>query len=79
MRGNGLQRDTLEGVIADLTKVKDTWRNDQNCLQYATLRDALHYLYELKLFRQTPQMQAIHKMQREQALYPVEDWGEDEP
>ena len=41
--------------------------------------DALHYLYELKLFRQTPIMQGIHKMQKDFALYPVGDWGEDEP
>lgn len=41
--------------------------------------DALHYLYELKLFRQTPMMQGIHKIQKDYALYPVSDWGEDEP
>lgn len=76
MKGNGVERDTLDGVIADLEKVKNTWRNDQNKLNYATLRDALHYLYQLKLFRQTPIMQGIHKMQKEYALYPVEDWEE---
>lgn len=43
------------------------------------LADALHYLYELKLLRQTPTMQGIHKMQKDYALYPVSDWGEDEP
>lgn len=36
--------------------------------------DALHYLYELKLFRQTSLMQGIHKMQKEHTLYPVDDW-----
>lgn len=76
MKDNGCERDTLDGVIADLEKVKNTWRNDQNKLNYATLRDALHYLYQLKLFRQTQIMQGIHKMQKEYALYPVEDWEE---
>ena len=41
--------------------------------------DALHYLRMLKLYRQTPLAQSIHKMQKEYALYPTEDWGEDEP
>lgn len=39
--------------------------------------DALHYLRQLQLFRQTPLMQGIHKAQKEYALYPVEDWGEE--
>lgn len=39
--------------------------------------DALHYLRQLQLFRQTPLMQGIHKAQKENALYPVEDWGEE--
>lgn len=41
--------------------------------------DALHYLRKLKLIRQTPIMQGIHKAQKECALYPVDNWGEDEP
>lgn len=41
--------------------------------------DILHYLRELKLFRQTPIMQGIHKAQKECALYPVDNWEEDEP
>lgn len=39
--------------------------------------DALHYLRQLQLFRQTPLMQGIHKAQKEYSLYPVEDWGEE--
>ena len=74
MKGNGVERDSLDGVISDLEHVKSTWRNSQNQLSYATLRDALHYLYQLNLFRQTPLMQGIHKAQKENALYPVDDW-----
>ena len=39
------------------------------------LADALHYLRELQLFRETPVMQGIHKAQEEYATYPVEDWN----
>lgn len=46
MKGNGLERDTLSGVIADLEKVDATWRNDSPRLNYATLRDAIWYLKE---------------------------------
>ena len=39
------------------------------------IADALHYLRELQLFRETPVMQGIHKAQEEYATYPVEDWN----
>lgn len=74
MKGNGLECDTLDGVIADLEKAKNAWHNGKNDLNYATLRDALHYLNQLKLFRQTPLMQSIHEMQKEHALYHVDRW-----
>ena len=44
MKGNGIERDTLDGVITAFEKVRDTWQNGRNGLQYADLRDALYYL-----------------------------------
>ena len=48
MKGNGIERDTLDGVITALEKVQDTWQNARNGLQYADFRDSLHYLKELR-------------------------------
>ena len=48
MKGNGVERDTLDGVIADLEYVQRTWRNGQNQLNYATLRYALEYLRDYR-------------------------------
>ena len=44
MKGNGIERDTLDGVITALERVDDTWQNARNGLQYADLRDAIYYL-----------------------------------
>ena len=64
-----------EETVSDVDRGVDI----EGCYLGATeTRDALHYLRELKLFRQTPIMQGIHKAQRECALYPVSDFGEDE-
>ena len=64
-----------EETVSDIDRGVDI----EGCYLGATeTRDALHYLRELKLFRQTPLMQGIHKMQKENALYPVDDWGEDD-
>lgn len=52
--------------------------NDEDCT-IGRKRDALHYLRQLQLFRQTPLMQGIHKAEKEYALYHVEDWGEENP
>ncbi len=52
--------------------------SDMGCMKEPE-KDALHYLIQLKLFRQTTIMQGIHKAQKDYALYPVSDWGEDEP
>ena len=54
MKGNGLERDTLDGVIADLKKLDKKWQNGNNQMSYATLRDALYYLQEYKSDRERP-------------------------
>ena len=54
MKGNGIERDTLDGVITALERVDDTWQNVRNSLQYPDLRDALHYLKEYKKDRENP-------------------------
>lgn len=54
MKGNGLERDTLDGVIADLEKLERIWKNGGNQMSYATLRDALYYLQEHKSDRERP-------------------------
>lgn len=56
MKGNGIERDTLDGVITALEKVDDTWQNGRNGLQYADLRDALHYL---KAYRKLDSLDAV--------------------
>lgn len=48
MKDNGLECDTLDGVIADLEYVQRTWRNSVNQLEYPTLRDAIYYLKAYK-------------------------------
>ena len=48
MKGNGVERNTLDGAISDLEYVQRTWRNGQNNLSYATLRDALEYLKDYR-------------------------------
>ena len=48
MKGNGVEKDTLDGVIADLEYVQRTWRNSVNQLEYPTLRDAIVYLKEYR-------------------------------
>lgn len=63
MKGNGIERDTLDGVITALERVDDTWQNVRNSLQYPDLRDALHYL------------QVLQKMQKAQPLEKSE-WDE---
>lgn len=54
MKGNGLEQDTLDGVIADLEKLARIWKNGDNQMSYATLRDALYYLQEYKSDRDRP-------------------------
>ena len=44
MKGNGIEPDDLDGVIRDLEKVRDTWQNQRNSLEYPTLRDTIMYL-----------------------------------
>lgn len=46
MKGNGLEPDTLEGVVTALEGVRDTWQNQRNSLEYPDLRDAIMYLKE---------------------------------
>lgn len=54
MKGKGLERDTLDGVIADLKKLEKYWRNGANQMNFATLRDALFYLQQYKDDRERP-------------------------
>ncbi len=54
MKGNGLERDTLSGVIEDLERLDQKWLNGHNQMSYATLRDALYYLKEYEIVTQTP-------------------------
>ena len=46
MKGNGLERDTLSGVIEALEKVDKKWQSSKNQMNYADFRDALWYLHE---------------------------------
>ncbi len=48
MKGNGLERDTLDGVIADLEKLARIWKNGDNQMSYATSRDAIYYLKQYR-------------------------------
>lgn len=48
MKGNGLERDTLSGVIEDLERLDKKWLNGHNQMSYATLRDAIWYLKEYR-------------------------------
>ena len=44
MKGNGIERDTLEGVIAAMEKVDAKWHSADNQMNYCDFRDALFYL-----------------------------------
>ena len=48
MKGNGLDTDTLGGVISALEDVRDKWQNQRNFLKYPDLRDAIMYLKEYR-------------------------------
>lgn len=65
MTGNGVERDTLDGVISALDHVMDTWQNNWNCLEYPDLRDALYYLREYKAKLEEPLMDRLKKVLRE--------------
>lgn len=54
MKSNGLERDTLEGVIKDLEKVDKKWQNSRNQLNYPVLRDAIWYLKKFKYLQDRP-------------------------
>lgn len=54
MKGNGLERDTIDGVITDLEALDAKWLNGHNQMSYATLRDALYYLREYKAVLERP-------------------------
>ena len=54
MKGNGLERDTLDGVIKDLERLNKKWQSSKNQMNYCTLRDALWYLKELKFIQERP-------------------------
>lgn len=73
---------TLDEVIESITKhsgleIRNVRKPDEDkfWVDRSTYMDALHYLRELQLFRETPVMQGIHKAQDEYATYPVEDWN----
>lgn len=59
MKGNGINPDTLEGVITALERVRDTWRNDQNSLEYPDLRDAIIYLKEYQTLLERPRLKKL--------------------
>lgn len=48
MKGNGLERDTLSGVIEDLERLDQKWLNGHNQMNYCTLRDTIFYLKEYR-------------------------------
>lgn len=48
MKGNGIERDTLDGVISAMEKVDAKWHCTVNQMNYADFRDALHYLQEYR-------------------------------
>ena len=50
----GLEKSTLDVVIAEFEKVNSKWLNAQNQLEYCDFRDALEYLKEYRdLLRET--------------------------
>lgn len=65
MKDNGLEPDTIEGVITALEKVQDTWQNSWNSLQYPDLRDAIMYLKEYKAVSDRPLMKRLIDVLRE--------------
>lgn len=46
MKGNGIERDTLEGVITAMENVDARWHSADNQMNYCDFRDALFYLKE---------------------------------
>ena len=65
MKGNGLETDSLDGVIEDLEYVQRTWRNSVNQLEYPTLRDAIVYLKEYRSMLSKPLNQRLIDVLRE--------------
>lgn len=65
MKDNGLEPDTIEGVITALERVRDTWQNGRNSLQYPDLRDAIMYLREYKAVSDRPLMKRLIDVLRE--------------
>ena len=59
MKGNGLEPDTLDGVITALEKVRDTWQNQRNSLEYPDLRDAIMYLKEYQALLERPRLKKL--------------------
>lgn len=59
MKGNGLDPDTLDGVISALEDVRDRWQNQRNCLEYPDLRDAIMYLKQYRDYLNRDTMQAL--------------------
>lgn len=59
MKGNGLDPDTLDGVISALENVRDRWQNQRNCLEYPDLRDAIMYLKQYRDYLNRDTMQAL--------------------
>lgn len=48
MTGNGIERDTLSGVIAALERTAEKWHNADNQTGWADFRDAIFYLKEYR-------------------------------
>lgn len=48
MKGNGLERDTLRGVIEGLEAAERRWINTKVNVSYPDLRDAIFYLREFE-------------------------------
>ena len=65
MKGNGLETDSLDGVIKDLEYVQRTWKNSVNQLEYPTLRDAILYLKEYRDLLQKPRSERLCDILRE--------------
>ena len=65
MKDNGIERDTLDGVIAALEKVWDTWQNARNGLRYPDLRDAIYYLKEYQRMVSMPLTERLIDVLRE--------------
>ena len=48
MKGNGIERDSLDGVIEAMERVDAKWHSASNQLNYCDFRDALFYLKEYR-------------------------------